>query len=266
MNKIKIIINILLSFIISLLITFLSILIIFKISILNKNYVFKKLDNYNYYEKVSNNIRNNMENYMVSSGLPEDVLNDIYDNEKVTNDIKLFINNIYEGKETKIDTNNLVEKLDSNINNYLNNHNLKVTSNNSLELFKQDIANIYQKEVTLYNLINGFIKYFAKLNNIIKIVIPILVISIIILSLINIFINKSKYFGSIIIASGINILLLKIIVIDKIDIQNILIISNEFSDIVRELFLNISSDIIFLGIVLIIIGLIVNIFLLRKDK
>ena len=258
MNRAKIILGYLVNFILAVLLFLLVSTILIKNNVFNKENVEKVLVNNNYYEKVSNTILEDMQNYMVSSGLPESILNDIYSDVDVKNDVNTFINNIYLGKKTKVNNDKLTDKINSNINNYLTEHNMTITDQKSLKLFVQDLNKIYNNNIYLYNMVNGFINLFAKLNKVINIVIYILIVSIIILLIINIFILKNEYFGSIFMASGFILIFIKMLILDAIMFKNILIISPEFSEIIKIIYESIENDIIITSISLIIIGLLIS--------
>lgn len=266
MNKVKLVGNYLLSLILSVLLLIIILMLILKSNVFNKENIKKVITNNNYYENIFNDIRSNMENYMVSSGLPEQVLNDIYNIDDVKNDINNYLDNLYNGEKTSVDTGKLEEKIDNNINEYLNNHDLKITSKDSLKLFKEDISKIYSEEITLYNLVNGFISPFYKLNSLFNKVLPIVIIIFIALFIINILLFKSNLIGSIVSASGLMLFIIKIFILDKVDIQNVLIINKYFSEIMKKLYLNISNDMLRLGIILFIIGILFNIIMSNKQN
>ena len=166
MNRLKIILGYILGLLVSVILLIIVFIIIIKTTIYNKEYLKKELINNNYYEMVSQDIISNMQNYSVSSGLPETVLENIFTKEEVIIDIDNYIDNLYDGVIYKKDTSEIKEKLNANIDEYLTKHELKVTTVDSLNMYKDDIGKVYAEEVELYNLLNNFIPKFQKINSI----------------------------------------------------------------------------------------------------
>lgn len=264
MNKIRIILGYLFSFILSVLIFLLCLTLIIKVNT-NKDNVKAILIKNNYYENVYNEILEEMQNYMVSSGLSGEVLDDIFTKDIVKNDIDTYIDNLYLGKTNKVDTSDIEEKLTTNINNYLQEHNLKFTDQKSLNLFKKDIADIYSDEINLYNLLNGFTNHINKLIKLLNITIIGLIISIIVLFICNLLL-KVKYMGSILSASGLMLILSKYLILNNIEIDYVTIITDNFSKIIRIIFTNINHTLIIIGLFLFIIGIFINIFMSNKSN
>ena len=253
MNRIKIILGYILGFISASLISVLSLLLIVKFTIYNKDYIKNNLQKNNYYQKVSNEILDNMKNYMMSSGLPETVLDGIYTDVEITKDINKYIDNMYQGRSAKIDLDVVKNRLQANIDKYLNDHKVKITSKEYINSFVNDIGRIYEKEVSLYGYLNGVMSTFKKGENLVNN--AILVTSIIVLVLIIILILIKQYLiGSIISASGLILLFIRFLIYDKIDINNILIISSEFSLIIKKICNEILNNAFIISLLLIIIG------------
>ena len=257
MNRVKIALEYIFSFILTVLLTGLIGLSILKTTIFSKNYIKHVLDSKNYYEKVSNDILENMQNYNMSSGLPDEIFNDIYTKDTIKKDFNSFIDNIYNGKIIEINTDNIKNNLSNNIDKYLNEYDVKITNKSYIESFINEIGNIYEKEVTFYGSLNSFVNIFVKVNNLINLGYKLCLIGFIIV-LIILLLLKTKYLGSIISASGLIILFIRLVFYEKIDVNNILVVSNLFSNIIKEVLNDIGTKMLLIGIILFIIGILLS--------
>ncbi len=255
MNRIKIILGYILGIITSILISSLVVILILKFTIFKKEYVKSVLVKNNYYSEVYENTLIEMKDYMTSSGLEEEVLDNLFSQESVKNDINKYIDELYKGNLYFPDIESMKEKLSQNIDTYLKNNNIDVTNRNELKLFINDITNIYNKEIRLYNIPNKLINPFNKVSNIIDKVILILSIITIVFSVILI-LFKTKYFGSVIMSSGLILLFIRFEIFEKIDIKNIILITEYFSKVLINILLDLVKLILYGSIILIVIGLI----------
>ena len=70
-------------------------LIIVRFTIFNENFILRELGNNNYYDKLYSMVYEEMSNYVIQSGLDEEIINDIYTEEMLVNDTNSLINYIY---------------------------------------------------------------------------------------------------------------------------------------------------------------------------
>ena len=262
MNKIKILLGYLFSFLLTIIIFLLCLVLILKVNV-NKEKVINILENNNYYENVYNEILEEMNNYMVSSGLSGEILNDIFTKERVKNDINNYVNNLYLGKVNVLETKDIEEKLTNNIDNYLKENNLKISNKESINMFKKDITNIYSEEINLYKMLNGFVDNIYEIYNLLDKIIVALAIACFVIFVI-ILLLKVKYIGSILIANGLMLILSKYLILNNIEVNNITIISDYFSIILRNIVNNIYNNILYFGVFSIVIGLIITLFVSTK--
>jgi len=150
MKVVKNIIQYIVATILALAILLLILINIFSSSILSKDYVLSKLDEQNYYDKIYEDTKSNFENYIHQSGLDEEVLNDIVAKEKVKKDTKIIINNIYNGMDEKINTEEIKERLNENINNSLNGK-ISATQRKSIDTFVDTICKEYEATISHTN-------------------------------------------------------------------------------------------------------------------
>lgn len=254
MNKVKILFQYFLGILLTLLLTLFIIVLIFKGTIFKKDYLKSVLDETNYYETIYEETYEEMRIYMISSGLPAEVLKDIYTKKEIKKDVNTFIDYFYEGKKLNLDKKNVKKRLINNIQDYLNKNNETITHEEELNEFIDDIEEIYVNEVCLYHTFDSFANIFHKTINYIDIIVSVLFWIICVLFIIECLL-KTKFIGSIISASGINILLIIFLIYEKIDYKNILIVSEYFSKAIKDIYQNIIHISMYTGIIFVIIGL-----------
>ncbi len=247
-------------FLISLLL--LMLLLILRGTIFSKKYLLNTLNKNNYYESIYSEINEEMEDILTSTGFEKEVLKDIYTKEEVINDINLYIDNYFEGKIITFNKENIKNNLKNNIEDYLNNNNVAVINNNDIDSFINDIVNIYTDEVSLYKMIDSFTSKFNKINSLLNYGIIISIIVNIILLVINIVI-KNNYLFSSFIACGLVFLFLRLVIYEKIDVENILIISKELSLVIINIITYIGSLFLIIGFSYIVLGLILGFFVIK---
>ena len=258
----KIIINIL-KFIIMVILTvcllFVGIKNVVTSTMLNKTYILQKLDETNFYSETYKIVKSNFENYISQSGLEEDVLENICTEDKVKKDINIIISNIYDGTNEKIDTTEIAEKLNSNI----DKQNVRTSKNsNAIDEFVNHICESYRDSIinTKYDkTINDlYEKILGGLEKVNKIVITISIIDIVLLVALNIK-NISKIlanFAETTFATSLLQFVFIIIIKAKVDISNIKAFNDAFSETIVAIIKNILNQINILGIVMLFISII----------
>ena len=78
---------------------------------MNEEYMLSKLEEANYYERMNAEIIEQFKNYTIQSGLSDNVLENLFTQEKLEEDINNVINSIYTGTELEIDTTEIEENL-----------------------------------------------------------------------------------------------------------------------------------------------------------
>ena len=258
MNKRRIILGYIFGFIGTIFLSLLVFLLLFKFTISSKTYILKVLERDNYYEKINNEIMEEMDIHLLSSGFTNEIIKDIHTKEDVINDINLFFNNAYEGKITNIDTSKILNKVNDNIDEFFKKNNLLTVNKSELNEFTNSLVNIYSDEVTLYGFVNSIIPKIPKINKVINLGIIVSIIILIITGLILIKI-KYRYFSSNIIASGLIILFIRLFIFEKVDIDELLVISEDFSYELRNILTTLQNLSLILGLVLICFGMVLTI-------
>ena len=259
----KIVINIL-KFIIMLIlvvcILFFGIKNIILSTIMDKDYVLNKLEETNFYSGTYELVESGFENYIAQSGLEEEVLNNICTEEKVKKDIGVIINNIYNGTNEEIDTTEIANNLNANIDKL----DVRTSQNKSaLDKFVQQICTEYKNTIlntkyenTINEILNKTTNLLEKLQTIVTIVTIISVICLILLNIKNI----SKLVGNIgtvLLSSSVTILVAINLINANINISAIKLFNNVFSSSIVTILQDILSKINKFGIIILITSIVI---------
>lgn len=262
------------NFFLCLCILLLSSLLIFSNTILNKQYVINVLERNSYYERTYYNIQEGFKNYIMQSGLEESILEDLYDREKVNNDINMVIDAIFENKDINIDTNEIVQKLDDRINDILagNNRVPETQEREEIKIFEDTIAEVYSDEIS-YSMdsIKQISNMFEKIQLLLSTIKIALIIITIGMFLLIIAIGRSlkeiiNTLGITLTTVGVIEIAIKILIGDRT--HNILMLNSTFSASLIDLINSIINTFFYTGIIMGVVGLIliiVSSFIKREE-
>ena len=253
MKKLKMICYYILLILLCLNLLILSLILPLKYTLFNESYMKQELEKQNYDTKVYEEIKTQMNHYLIQSGLDESVFDNIVTKEKVKEDIDNNLTSLYENKECHIDTTSITNQLEENIENYLALQNIEVKDMASLNAFVKQIGSIYEEELNLYGSFPKLQKVMFPLTKVIN-VIMIINILIILVTLILIKIILKKKVGSVpfLVVGGL-LFLIKNYVLNHVDIAHLLIIDKNFSSLLssflQQFFNNLTMlSYLFLGI------------------
>lgn len=256
-------ISIILAFLLMLSILLTVALQIVSSTILNKDYIFGKLDEANYYNNVYEQIKDSLAGYIGPSGLDEEVLENIYTREQVKEDINLIINNIYENKDDKINTEDIKEKLQNNIEASVGSGLLTKENKKSIEDFIDKIADEYVQNIShdpyfekLGIIMNKAKDIVGKVDGII-IFVPIILAVVILLLNIKQISSAIRFISISILTSGLIGIVIKVFLETKINISNILIINDSFSEVIKNVINSILNSINTISIIGIIVSIVI---------
>ncbi len=263
----KKVISYILSFILTLTLTADIILIIISATVLNKSYVLSELSRNSYYSQIYHYTMENFKNNTIQSGLTEDVLDGITSKEKIEEEVKLVIEYIYgEKEEVSVDTLELEEALRANIDKQVKAMNKRIEKDEQeeIDIYVENIVNIYKNEI-MYS--EKYIKYIPNAINKIKPVVrtSIAVLSIATLALtifLTLFRKKKKslkYLSISSLASGMLLILIKILESTVINVNHILIFNQAFSNIIINCIENTMIVFLTIGIILFVLGIFLSI-------
>lgn len=227
---------------------------------MDKDYVLNKLEETNFYSGTYELVESGFENYIAQSGLEEEVLNNICTEEKIKNDIGIIINNIYNGTNEEIDTTEIANNLNANIDKL----DVRTSQNKSaLDKFVQQICTEYKNTIlntkyenTINEILNKTTNLLEKLQTIVTIVTIISVICLILLNIKNI----SKLVGNIgtvLFSSSVTILVVINLINANINISAIKLFNNVFSSSIVTILQDILSKVNKFGIIILITSIVV---------
>lgn len=230
-------------------------------TILSKEFVLQKLDETNYYANTYTAVENDFENYIYQSGLDEDVLKDIVSPEKIENDTKIIINNIYDGTEEHIDITEIETNLKNNIEESLD-EKLSATQEKMVDEFINKITEQYQETITNTNYEDTIHNILIRGNTITEKIKQFSLIGMIVSAILILILSFRKimtgfmFVMSSIIASGAFYIITNIVINTKVKIQNITILNDAISISLREILTSILNTLTNTGILLTVIGVI----------
>lgn len=261
MRIIKKIIKIIFSAILTISILLYILINLLSSTILKESYILSKLDQANFYQKVYEEVNSNFEKYIYQSGFDENVLNNVITEEKVKEDFKIIIDNIYNGTNQDINTETIKTNLTNNINSQLG-ANISKTQQNSIDSFVDTILNEYTQTILHTQYENKINKAYTQINKYINlankallIIMAVLIILLILLNLKRLYRGVS-YIGISMLSSGILLCIADIFIKMKVDIKNIVILNDTISKIIINVITELLSNILKDGIILLVSGIV----------
>lgn len=273
MKAIATIIKYIIVFILAISITLLAIINIFSSTILEKEYILSKLEETGYYEEMYEYAKSNFENYIGQSGLDEEILNDIITKEMIKNDTQKIIENIYDGKNQKIETKEIEDNIKQNINKSLEGHKLTATQQKAIDEFVKHICKEYTASLVHTNYETKINNYYEKIIKYKEIANKILIVTAVACAIVLLLLNIKSISGFFVqlgvsaMVPAIILLVTNFFINTRIRVENIVLINDAFSKMMKNIIAEILSNFIAYGVIL-MIGSIVIIFLgnLLKTK
>ena len=232
-------------------------------TVASKDYLLAKLEEIDFYNKTGEKIKDTFKNYILQSGMDETVFENIYSDEKLKQDINMLVDAIYENKELQIETESVKTKLTENIDNYLNQNNLKVNNRTEIDTFVNTIVNTYKNGIVFSaSILEKVTPITTKVIGLIHHYQPIVYMATVLLAVILVLSNLKdkteilKYLGISMLSSGIMLIIAKIFITAKINIDGITIINDMVSELIHNVANQILNNIFYFGIGISIVGLI----------
>lgn len=219
--------------------------VVFK-TIFNKEYVLEQMEKNNFYSETYKLVESGFENYIGQSGLDEKVIKNICTEDKIKNDINIILSNIYEGTNEKIDTSEISNNLNSNI----DKENVRTSSNSkAIDEFVEHICQSYKDTIistsyenTINEKYNKITQKITKVQNILIIAIIISIIGVIALNVKDI-LKLLFWVESAVLSSAVMQLAITTVIKSKVNIDGIKIFNDAFSNIVVTIIKDILSKI-----------------------
>lgn len=264
MKVIKGVINTVIAFFLTIAILANFLVILCSKTIMNKDYMLGLLEKNGYYEKIGTNLKNSFTEYQYQSGLPEDVFENVYLQEELKKDIDSIINYLYNGEEFSNHSENVKNRVDENIAQFLEKNSIVLTEEQqqNVDNFEAIMKDVYEQEVysvfTYAQNINDIVVKIEKIIYIVRIVLAGVLIGILLIFLI-LNVTTLSFFtngiGCSLLASGILLQLTNWVINKNLDIAHILLFTQSFSDFIKFVLYEILSKIAFFGILFIVLGI-----------
>lgn len=230
-----------LSFVLSLIVIIYMILNILNNNILNKKYILSKLEETEFYLQISREVESGFENYIYQSGLPEDTIKDLFSKDMIKADVKSIVDYVYDGTEITSSYETLRENLNTRVQNYINSQGIALSQQGqeNVTKFEDLIVNEYKDNInvsdTLYNAAHSSIQKLTilseKVGDYPLIIIAIIIISIILLNIDNL-LSAINYIAISFLTVGILIKLAVKLIFEKVDIDNLVILTTSITNLV----------------------------------
>ena len=218
-------------------------IVLLKTTIYNKDYILKLFDDNNYYEKLNENIKNEMSNNLIPTQLPDTVLDNIYTTDDIKKEINKMIDSLYTNESTEVETTKISENLNNNIN---------------------KMTDIYKNKISQSNIYSQIKKIISKTNKYINTGLIILIIILPVLFIISLLLKKDYNISLCFLTTSILDIALTFYIKSNLNIDKISIWDESISNMIRTTInkiINTSNTIV---ICLIIISIIL--ILIKKDK
>lgn len=262
----KKVISYILSFILVLMLLSLCLLAILKSTILNEEYLISKLEEANYYERMNGEIIEQFKNYTIQSGLSDDVLENLFTEDKLKQDINNVINSIYTGEALEISISEIRENLKENILAEVEKEGKTVDfEDEAMVEYLKAIESAYESQVSYStSTINSIGSTFEKIISLAKTAQTILVTVIVVVAILLIAINIKVIFGLNYIAisgmaSGLFILVSRIMLEHSTDLKYIMVINQATSNVIQLIINDVLTKITIIGVILLVIGLVFSV-------
>ena len=255
-----------LSFVLVLMLLSLCLLAIVKSTILDEKYMISKLEEANYYERMNGEIIEQFKNYTIQSGLSDEVLENLFTEDKLKQDINNVIDSIYTGKELEISTSEIRENLKENILTEVEKEGKTVDfEDEAMEEYLKAIESAYESQVSYStSTINSIGSTFEKVISLAQTAQIIVIVVTIVIAVLIIILNIKQIFGLNYLAissmaSGLFILIAKFLLGQSTDLKNIMLINQATSHVIQLVIEDFLAKVTIAGVVLLIIGLIFSI-------
>ena len=251
------------SFILVIILLALCVIATIKSTILDEEYTISKLKEANYYERMNGEIIEQFKNYTIQSGLSDGVLENLFTEEKLENDINKVIDSIYTGKKLEIDTTEIRENLKENILDEVEKEGKTVDfEDEAMVEYLKAIEMAYESQVSYStSAINSIGGALQEIINLASLAQTILIVATIVVVILIIAISAKQIFGLNYIAissiaSGLFILVAKFLLGQATDLHNIMIINQATSRVIQLVIEDILAKVTIAGVILLLIGLV----------
>lgn len=242
-------------FFLSILVLILFLISLLELTLLRPDYLMNHLEKNNYYQELYLSISDEMSNYIIQAGLEDSVLENIYTQEMVTKSVNSVIYAFYGNQEMKVNTSQVKKNLEDNIVSYLRKNNIEVTDQEALDMFVDQMLDIYSEKIKLTSSLDSVKGLVHKWDFRLKVIFSGLVILVLFFGYIFHRTYKKSAFAVPCFTSSILLLLGDYLFFQRIDVANILFWNESVSKIIKSVLFDLSNLIKVGGLLLIVVGL-----------
>ena len=238
--------------------------------LLNKKYIESKLEESEFHEQISREVKSAFEEYIYQSGLPKETIEGLFTEAMIKRDVSSLVNCVYEGSKITVSDAKVRDNLDKKINEYISSTGQMLTAEGraNIERFKNLIVNQYKKSINISS--KGYMKVHKLVHEIQILsdevgIMPWLLLGICLFLIIalnrNNLLRAINYISIAILSLGILLKLCVAIVMYNVDMDNLVVmtmsITNFVVNIAKETLFglsNVGTFTIFCGLVGIIVS------------
>ena len=235
-----------------------------KITLYNEEYIKQLFKDNKYYEYMDKEIKNEMINNIIPTQLPESVLDNIYTDKELEDEVNNIIHSIYSDNNIKIDATKVSERLKNNINKYISDNNIRVDNATALNKIVTQMSDIYIKKLSQSNIYRKIQKIVSKTNKYIDIGLIVCITSFILLYILSIILKKDYNLSLCLLTSGILELISITYFKINITINNIYIWDDSISKLIHIILNKIVNTASMISISFIVLSFLI--ILIKKNK
>ena len=228
-------------------------------TILSQEYTLEMLEKSNYYANIYTQIKSDFRNYIYQSGLDETVIEDIITPEEVKEDSKKIITGLYNGLHEEINTEKVAERLNANIDKSLEGRKIDSKTREQINIFVEQITTQYKETMTKTEYEKQIYNAYDKVEKIVNLGKNVTIILSAILVILTTYFRKLfknvAYVGTSLLSTGIAYIIVESYITKKVQIENLTILNDAITLLLREYILSIMEKIATYGYVLLGIGL-----------
>ena len=247
-------------FFLAILICFFVIILMLQCTIFQENFMIQEMEKSHFVSLLYQATEDEFSYYILQSGLSEEVMTDLISESEIREVSLDYLHNFYEGNSLLISTENLQAKLEANIIQYLNQNNLTVSDEASLDLFVEEILNTYQKNMEDSFLFGKVQTPFVKIKQLLPTILVVLGITIVLISLLLKFGLKKNSLGIPCLTSGAMLLFVYLYIRNSLDMQNFYVYNEAFSNLTKSIYSSVCSDFIASAVIVITVGFLATCF------
>ena len=247
-------------FFLAVLIFFFAVILMLQCTIFQENFMAKEIEKSNFIRELYQTTEEEFSYYILQSGLSEEVVAGLVSESEMKEVLLEYLHNFYEGNSLTIPTDDIKTKLEANIINYLNQNNLTVSDEASLDLFVEEILNTYQKNMEDSFLFGRVQTLFVKIKQLLPTILIVLGITIVLIFLLLRFGLKKNSLGIPCFTSGALFLLFYLYVCNSLDMQNFYVYNEAFSNLMKSIYSSICSNMLAGAVILFVLGVFATVF------